>query len=184
MEILIDDIPEEGLELSASEADSWFHSLVQEVLGGLFEGGDKGSLNVSFARFEDNVNMDGLIKLECHPRCDRCLARFRENERIPFHVVLSPLHDKRCKNEFDDDIEEKNLQDDLEFGFYEGDRFDLSEIVREQILLSLPMKHLCKSDCAGLCQRCGKNLNRGPCGCVEKIGDARFAVLKKVKVKK
>lgn len=184
MEILIDDIPEEGLELSASEADSWFHSLAQEVLGSLFEGGDKGSLNVSFARFEDNVNMDGLIKLECHPCCDRCLARFKENERIPFHVVLSPLHERRRGREFDDGESEANLKDDLEFGFYEGDRFDLAEIVREQILLSLPMKHLCRHDCAGLCQRCGKDLNEGPCGCAQEKGDARFAVLKKVKVKK
>jgi uncharacterized protein len=65
----------------------------------------------------------------------------------------------------DEDDDDGFAKDDFEFSFYEGDRFDLSEIVREQIALARPMKTLCKADCAGLCQRCGKDLNLGPCPC-------------------
>lgn len=54
--------------------------------------------------------------------------------------------------------------------------FDLDELLREDILLSLPTKVLCKSDCKGLCPMCGADLNNGPCGCKKPV-DPRLAVL-------
>ena len=67
-------------------------------------------------------------------------------------------------------------------GYYEGDRLDLGEVIREQVLLGLPLKPLCREDCQGLCPRCGKNRNAGPCGCTpeEEAGDARLEPLRKL----
>ena len=55
---------------------------------------------------------------------------------------------------------------------------DLDELVTTDILLELPLKHLCREDCKGLCPKCGKNLNSGSCGCDLKEIDPRFEALK------
>ena len=79
--------------------------------------------------------------------------------------------------------EEVELTDrDVVVGYYEGDRLDLGEVVREQILLALPLKPLCREDCRGLCPACGQNRNLVPCGCPppEEPGDPRLEPLRKL----
>ena len=49
--------------------------------------------------------------------------------------------------------------------YYDGDRLDLGEMIREQLFLSVPLKRLCREDCRGLCPTCGVNRNRTPCDC-------------------
>jgi uncharacterized protein len=49
--------------------------------------------------------------------------------------------------------------------FYQGDHVELGPMLREHIILAAPMQPLCREDCAGLCTRCGKDLNEGPCQC-------------------
>ncbi|NIO68382.1 MAG: DUF177 domain-containing protein, partial [Anaerolineae bacterium] len=54
---------------------------------------------------------------------------------------------------------------------------DLLEVMRQDILLALPPRSLCKPDCAGLCSQCGQNLNEGPCTCEQPLGDPRWEAL-------
>ena len=61
----------------------------------------------------------------------------------------------------------------------EGDSADLEDIIRTIFVLNLDSKLLCKEDCKGLCCRCGKNLNDGPCNCQKEL-DPRFAALKQL----
>lgn len=184
MEILIEDITEDGLEIEASEADPWFNGTVHEALGQAFEAGDHAKVKVSIDRVDGNVNIDGTIEIASHPVCDRCGSQYLLSETIPFHTVLAPLYENKRQQELENEAEVELVKEDLEFGFYEGDRFDLSEVVREQIVLAEPMKHLCKEDCKGLCDRCGKNLNEGPCNCNEQHKGTSFAALKDVRVAK
>ena len=60
------------------------------------------------------------------------------------------------------------------------DLIDLDELVMSDLLLTLPMKHLCREDCKGLCAQCGKNLNEGDCGCIKKPVDPRLEALRKL----
>ena len=55
--------------------------------------------------------------------------------------------------------------DETEIGYYEESGLLLGDVVREQVLLSLPTRTLCKEDCKGLCPRCGQNLNQESCNC-------------------
>jgi uncharacterized protein len=65
---------------------------------------------------------------------------------------------------------------------FDGKTIDLDPLVREQVLLALPMHAVCRDDCKGLCGQCGKNLNEGQCGCVGTQVDPRLAVLKNIKL--
>jgi uncharacterized protein len=60
---------------------------------------------------------------------------------------------------------------------YNGEYIDLTETIRETLILSEPMKVLCRPDCKGLCPQCGADLNEGPCSCPTDKIDPRFAVL-------
>lgn len=180
-EILIDDIPEEGLEVEASEADPWFKEIVKDALGDAFDD-DSASVKVSVDRVEANVNIDGTVELTSHPTCDRCCVRYEFKESFPLHTVLAPLYESRRQQEMAGEEEVELVKEDLEFQFYEGDRFDLGEVIRERIVLDEPMKHVCSEDCKGLCQKCGKNLNEGPCGCAEEQAVGTFAALKDIQV--
>ena len=72
-------------------------------------------------------------------------------------------------------------EDDLGVSYYKDDAVDLSEIVREQFYLALPMKPLCREDCKGLCPVCGKNRNREACTCQSEWVDPRLEPLKNLR---
>ena len=69
-----------------------------------------------------------------------------------------------------------NEEDDYAYIVVPNMEFDLDALVKEDVLLAIPSKVLCKPDCKGLCSQCGKNLNDGPCDCKEPV-DPRLAGL-------
>jgi uncharacterized protein len=73
-------------------------------------------------------------------------------------------------------------KEDLAVGFIEAEKIDLDDIIREQIYLSLPIKLLCESACAGLCRVCGVNLNKETCKCSKNAGHPGFLKLKELKI--
>ena len=110
--------------------------------------------------------MKGEIRTTIHGTCDRCAADFDSYVEFPIDVVLV--------------TELANEENEDEWVFpLEGDSADLDDIVRTVFVLNLDSKLLCKEDCAGLCHRCGKNLNEGPCNCQKEL-DPRFAALKQL----
>ena len=110
--------------------------------------------------------MTGSIRTTIHGTCDRCAAEFDRDIDFAIDVVLV--------------TELANEENEDEWVFpLEGDSADLDDIVRTVFVLNLDSKLLCKEDCAGLCCRCGKNLNDGPCNCQKEL-DPRFAALKQL----
>jgi uncharacterized protein len=71
---------------------------------------------------------------------------------------------------------------ELEVGFYQGNGLQLEDALKEQIMLALPMRGLCRPDCRGLCPQCGQNRNLVECGCPEEAGDSRWAPLAGLKI--
>ena len=72
--------------------------------------------------------------------------------------------------------------DDLDLDYYTGEIVDLESILREQIILMLPLKPLCDETCKGLCPHCGANLNHETCTCSTDAVDSPFARLAKLKI--
>jgi uncharacterized protein len=76
----------------------------------------------------------------------------------------------------------RNLNADYsdEYTLADNDNIDLSVLLREDILLELPSKVLCKTNCKGICAVCGKNLNDGSCSCNKHMIDPRLEKLKEL----
>ena len=110
--------------------------------------------------------MTGSVTTCIHGICDRCASEFDRDIDFPINVVLV--------------TELANEENEDEWVFpLEGDSADLDDIVRTVFVLNLDSKLLCDEDCKGLCCRCGKNLNDGPCSCQKEL-DPRFAALKQL----
>ena len=110
--------------------------------------------------------MKGSVSTTIHGVCDRCAADFHRKLQFPIDVVLVT------------ELSSEENEDEWVFPL-EGDSADLDDIVRTVFVLNLDSKLLCRDDCKGICCRCGKNLNDGPCQC-EKELDPRFAALKQL----
>jgi uncharacterized protein len=66
---------------------------------------------------------------------------------------------------------------ETEIGYYQKDSLSLEDVLREQVLLALPFRTLCKPDCKGLCPRCGENRNNQACNCEAGPSDPRWEAL-------
>ena len=64
----------------------------------------------------------------------------------------------------------------------EDESIDLTEVLQDHVIMSLPVRPLCRDNCSGLCPHCGANRNEGDCGCEEPVFDTRFAALKDLKI--
>jgi uncharacterized protein len=133
---------------------------------------------VRLMRTNRSILAKGTLDTEAELTCSRCLGQFEcplvmklEEEYYPTTDVITgapvPVPD------------EPGL-----FIIDEHHVLDLTEAVRQYALLAIPMKPLCKEDCAGLCPYCGHNLNRGLCGCTSQKTDPRWAELSKLKKEK
>ena len=120
------------------------------------------------------IHLKGALHTVVEVCCDRCLEPTRHDVSMDFDLFYSPMS-TIAKNE-----EVEIRREDLDIGFYQGNGLLLEDALKEQILLALPMKNICRESCAGLCPKCGKNLNLGDCGCATEPTDLRWAGLRKL----
>ena len=112
------------------------------------------------------LELTGELTTTLHGVCDRCAGEFTRAMQIPVHAVLVS----------EEELEQ--TEDEWVFGIHDGCA-DLTDIITTAFVLNMDSQLLCRPDCKGVCFRCGKNLNEGPCGC-KKEPDSRFAVLQQL----
>ena len=107
------------------------------------------------------VSLSGSAKFSATVVCSRCAEGFKKDFQVDFEHLLA----NNLMNEENDD-----------YIVVENSVLDLSSLVCEDIIFSLPLRFLCDEECKGLCSKCGKNLNNGPCDCKKDV-DPRMAAL-------
>ena len=118
--------------------------------------------------------LDGRMSGAVILRCDRCLEPYKHHLDTEFRIVLVVRPGENGQTEVE------LFREDLEEGYVADLLIDLAEITREQVFLALPMKSLCREDCAGICPVCGTNLNRETCACRPVAGHPGFSRLKEL----
>ena len=117
----------------------------------------------SAERAGNEIRITGSLNTSIELPCSRCLEPARIAISKPFDLFFR----KREEGMFDEDEEIELYEKDTRTAFFRGTQLAVADILREQILLALPMKALSAIDCKGLCPHCGTNLNSGSCGCAK-----------------
>lgn len=112
---------------------------------------------------DDYVIFQAKVNTTLQLTCSRCLEAFS-------YTVDLAVYEKFTNN--------KSKEDDFDVILIEGDSINIAEIIVDNIISALPIKRLCSKDCKGLCQQCGKNLNKDTCECDSGDIDIRLANLK------
>ena len=118
------------------------------------------------------IRVKGDLKVTVSGECDRCLERALIAIDGPFDLFYRPVP------ETDGHHEHRIAEGEVDLSFYEGDGLGLEDVLREQVLLQVPMQIFCRENCLGICSICGENRNNVPCTCEQTPQDDRWAALK------
>jgi uncharacterized protein len=128
---------------------------------------------ITLLRTDRSILMTGLVNTRIKAVCSRCLGDFDQPLTLNLEDEFVPVVELATGASLPE------LGEDGAFAINENQEIDLCEVVRQYALLALPMKPLCRKDCAGLCPSCGHNLKLGSCSCPPAV-DPRFAELAKL----
>ena len=124
------------------------------------------------AHSDGEVRIKGRYRVEMTAECDRCLGRARFPLDAAFDLFYRPMSYIAREEEVEID------EGEAEIGFYEGGGIELEDVLREQVLLALPMQRVCSEACKGICPVCGRNRNETVCDCKVESADDRWGALR------
>ena len=122
----------------------------------------------------NEVFVKGHIDTRAQVECDRCL------QPVELPVNSDFALDYISGTDYESSAAAELTEADLSVSVFDG-AIDIDEIVKEQILLTVPTRTLCREDCKGICPECGIDRNTGECSCVTDNTDPRWAALKNLK---
>ena len=129
---------------------------------------------VELIRTDRSILAKGTLHTEVEVICSRCLSSFSRSLTLNIEEEYFPITDV---------VSGASLPLPEEPGCFTIDEhhvIDLTEAIRQYALLAIPMKPLCRGDCAGLCPNCEHNLNQGPCECSPQETEPRWSELSKL----
>lgn len=112
-------------------------------------------------RAGEEIRITGSLNGAVEWSCSRCLEPAQCKVSRAFDLFFR----QRDEKIFDEDDDIELTEEDLRTSFFTGTQLEIGDIIREQVMLALPMKVLCRLDCKGLCPVCGTNLNNNSCSC-------------------
>lgn len=124
-----------------------------------------------------DIRLAGNLSTSLELLCARCLEPLAHEIVHQFDLLYRPLGTDAGKEEI------SVTSAEAEVGYYQGEGLLLEDTLREQVLLCVPLKAICREDCKGLCPHCGANLNQQQCSCAETLADPRWAALKEIRSK-
>lgn len=162
-----EDVPVDGRDVDVTLEPAWFAGVLgQADVAGAEPTHVTGRLEVA----GNKIVFRGRLETGWHFECSRCAAEAEAPVVATFAHVFVP-RDEHSRDAVSDDG----------MTWFDGPTFDAEPVVREELVLALPEYPLCREDCKGLCNRCGADLNEGPCAC-EPVTDPRWAKLKGLKI--
>ncbi len=175
MAIPLERITWEGVDIPVRLTPEWFDRWLQDEPGLEFTLATPIQGEVHLERHEGNILLQGRLQGELSFTCSRCLDPFSQPLATSFEMLLKIGHQPVLEAELELGAA------DLEEEYIPGHALELDAVLREQILLALPLKPLCHEECQGLCRGCGANLNREACSCRAPAGQGNGAPWSKLR---
>jgi uncharacterized protein len=171
MRLRIKDIPDQGIDLEEPLARPFLSEALDGIDADLEHCQALAKLHVSLAG--DSVLARGQLTGTLTLPCARCLEPATAPLDVPVRMLFAP----------DGEMGEENdrVEDDLEIGSHDRHTVVFDQLVREVLILAVPLTPLCRPDCRGLCPICGEDRNAHDCGC-EKPADPRLEAIRAMKV--
>jgi uncharacterized protein len=177
---LLADITADGLSL-VGEVTAEELGLTEDdavVLGPL-------AVSLDLTNVEGLVAVTGVLEGTIVRECVRCLKEYEDPLAFSVRAAFipepksAPRYPKRVdsRKARAKGLEAEPEEEPDDQYQYQGNQLELASMLREHVILSAPMQPLCGDDCLGLCARCGKNFNEGPCQCVEELPIPTFRVV-------
>lgn len=123
----------------------------------------------------NEVFVNGHVETRAQVECDRCLKPIELPVNADFELEYI------SGSEYESSGVAELTEAEMSVSVFDGNAIDVDEIVKEQILLAVPTRMLCREDCKGICPQCGVDRNTGECNCVTEDIDPRWAALKNLK---
>jgi uncharacterized protein len=121
------------------------------------------------------IRIRGKLNAAMEAPCDRCLETAHCSVDNDFDLLYYPAEQLKARTE------EEIREGDSDVAYYEGNRLELSDVLREVVLLAMPMQLVCGESCKGICPSCGQNRNVELCGCQSTAADDRWSKLKTIR---
>ena len=122
------------------------------------------------------IRIQGRYQVVLSAQCDRCLQKARFPLEKPFDLFYRPMSVIARAEEVEID------EGEAEIGFYENGGLELEDVLREQVLLALPMQRVCSETCQGICPVCGRNRNEARCDCKIDSADGRWGAFRELEL--
>ena len=123
----------------------------------------------------NEVFVNGHVEARATVECDRCLQPVEAAVNADFALEYI------TGSEYESSGTAELTEAEMSVSVFDGDGIDVDEIVKEQIVLAVPTRMLCREDCKGICPECGTDRNTGDCNCATSDIDPRWAALKNLK---
>ncbi len=176
LQISVARLRDEGLDIHLKLSEEWFARWQEEDPNLEFAGPGELAVQVHLERHGHDILVRGHLEGTLNLHCSRCLASFSHPVEADFDLLLAPGPEQLSEEE------EELTRADLDRDFYTGETVNLESILREQVLLTLPLKPLCAETCKGICPHCGADLNQEPCQCPAEESTSPFGKLKNIKL--
>ena len=186
MLVKIEEIQDKGLELTAPVSVELLAEALEPSEG--FTVVEAGKIALRFKKVAGRVFLNANMRAEVVAPCKRCVKEVKLGVPVNFSLrMVDKTQFQRAGSEDDEDGGNSESAgsfdlDQADAEPFDGKTIDLDPIIREQVLLALPVSVLCREDCKGLCTVCGEDLNEKDCGCERKVVDVRLAKLKDIKL--
>ena len=167
----------ENLYHYESDKEVWLKEVMNHVKSEGVEVSGTLSVDLNFTKLEPDYYLRGDLKYGLRQPCSRCAEVVQCNIKHHFELALSQVGTSRPA------VTEKAAEESEEVDviIFHGPEIVIDPMIEEQVILSVPYLSLCKEDCKGICQKCGKNLNEGVCQCSKESAEGPFSVLKNLK---
>jgi uncharacterized protein len=172
MRISLKDIPSEGIAIQANGTMDWVKAVIAKAAHPTAHG---EGLSIRDLEFDGNVQklsegafLRGGLAMTLNTSCDRCAESFAQQVRddevtCMLRQIEAGSGKRPRRTDHEGAKSESDTDDDLAVHWFKGPSFDIGDVILEYVVLAAPLRHLCRTDCKGICQVCGENLNESLC---------------------